>query len=462
MEAVRAERRYKKDGGAKYSTYLHKGLFYDLSKTYSDRLRQKKRSSVAIVELDAPVGEDGPDRLELSDGAAGIEVDLTRVKRAIAALEALCRAVTPPIRVAIVEGLLLHRAVNYSKQLWANGLNERYASGTTLADQIAKESAEAIAKTGVRFSDFTVFSEGENIRKLALIQLLRDGIMGTGETDARLLECVRCSGQFALSAVVQGWFVVSTMTCGACYKEMQLDESSCFGKRHTGEQQGYTTKHVECRIHCIDRAVCASNQVKGDKVMAKNKAVAVEDELEDVDFGETEEGAEAEEETEKPAKVKKAATAKSGKKAVAAAKAEKPVKAKKAKVAAEEEDEEEAPEEVGRWPFKRGSFMRWSFQSAYDGIKRQEFDDTIKKADKDPKVFLKVLRNGKNGQKTGVPTHSWKLSEEGGKLKISDVKYYGPRTRKAVEAKAAAKKTKVVAKKAAGAKSGKKKAAKAA
>ncbi len=449
MEAVRAEKRYKSDRKAKYSTYLHKGLFYDLRRTYTDRLRQKMRQSAGVVEIDAPIA-DGPDRLELPDGTPTVEVHHDRFKRAMGALECLCRAVTPPVRVAIVEGLLLQRQVNYGKQLYANGLNRRYAPGVTLGDQIAKESAEAIAKTGVKFSDFEVFAEGEKIRKLALIQLLRNGIMGTGETDARLLECVRCSGQFPLSAVVEGNFSVATMTCGACYGEMKEDESLCFGKAKTAERPGYSKKNIECRIHCIDRDICASNTVKGDRVMAKTKA-AVVDELEGVDFDETsDEGTDAE-----PVKAK--ASAKSGKKAVA--KAEKPAKpakvAKKAPV--QEEEEDEAPKEVGRWPFKNGSLMRWSFQSAYDGIKRQEFDDSIKKMNKKPEVFLKVLRNGKNGQKTGVPTHSWSLSEEGGRLKISNVKYYGAR-KSAAEAKPAKKvAAKAVAKKAAG----KKKAAKA-
>ncbi len=71
-----------------------------------------------------------------------------------------------------------------------------------------------------------------------------------------------------------------------------------------------------------------------------------------------------------------------------------------------------------------------------------------RQTNRDPRGFLKELQAGRNGNKSGAgATHTWKLNEEGSKLKIYNVKYLGkavPTEKLKVVAKA--KVTKAVAK----------------
>lgn len=414
MEAVKAERpgRFQEGAGSKFSTYLYTGLRNELSKSYTDRLRQQKRTSFGIVELDAPVpGKDNDAKMELPS-PMGDAVDYLRVRRGIAALEALCRGCSATSRILLVRGLLF-------------GLPLRAEELGRLAE------AQGVAKRlGIQWGDLTVFQKSEKSRRLALIQLVRGDIVGSADTDARVLECIECSGQFPLSAIREGRYVVSTMTCRACYRALKKSPGRCFGKVKGGGIEGYSAEDVECSTHCMDREVC--------KAVISKQGVGktmVDTELDDVEF----------DATEKPAK-KAASKAVKGK-------TEKAVKAAKASKKAKEEDDDPAPAEVGKWPFKNGSVMRWMFQTAYAGIKREAFDAAMKKSGRLAKTtidqWLKVLRSGKTNNKAGAPppTHTWKLNEEDWRLKITDVKYHGKAARKVADGTKAATETAKPAKK---------------
>lgn len=413
LEAVRAERkgRYQKNRGTKFSTYLYTGLFFDLSKTYADRLRVQKRSSKGVLELDAPRSEDDDRYLEIPDREAVPGERRERLRRAIFGLLAFCRAITPQQRVTVVKVLLCGKR----------------ASAADLAD--LKSTASVAARIGAKWDDFSVLTEAKKSRKMALIQLLSSGILSHEESDARVLECIGCSGQFTLGDVREGRYIVSTSTCRICYRELQRSAGSCFGKPKTEEREGYSENDVECRLHCQDRKVCrqfVNTQEKDKMATKKNDAEAqAEQELAEVTFDETEE-----EEAPKPKKAAKKV------KAAAPAAEEKPKAAKKAASKKEEaeEDDDPAPAEVGKWPFKGGnppSWMRYLWQSAYAGLKLKDFEAMLKAAGRSSEMekWKNWLRKGKNGLKTGNPTHTWKLNEEGGQLKIYAVKYHGPRER---------------------------------
>lgn len=435
LEAVQAEKRYKESAPAKYSTYLHRGLFYCLRKNYYDRFQLQKRNAAAIIEIDAPKYDDGP-IYEVVDRRPVVEVQVTQIKRAVNALEAFCRAVSPATCMVTVRGLLFGETINLEQKVVAGGRGYGGVTGRKmerLGDLVSRESAVAVQKLGIQWEDFGVFAGSEKSRKMALIQLLRSGIIGSTDTDARLLECIGCSGRFTLSDVRDGRFTVLTMTCRVCYQEMAEDPGRCFGKTKTTDQEGYSDKDVECRLHCLDRKVCGKfTLTKGDKVMAKKavkeaKGSAAVEELDDVEFDEVEDVA--------PVKAEKKPKGKSGKADKAkAVTAEKPEKAK-AKKAVKEED---VPEDVVEWPYRAGSLMRWIWQSFYNGIKRSEFESQLTQNGHKPEKWITWMRRGANGLKKGRATHTWKVNEEGGRFKLHAVKYVGDKAEgKKKKAKAA-------------------------
>lgn len=108
----------------------------------------------------------------------------------------------------------------------------------------------------------------------------------------------------------------------------------------------------------------------------------------------------------------------------------------KSKKAAEDEAEEDdpAPASVGNvWPFRAGSACRYVFRAAFEGVTLKAFAALFEKGGELYKAashdfMLKVLRQGYAG-KRGRHTHTWRLSEDGGRLKPFDVKYLGkPKT----------------------------------
>lgn len=406
LEAVAAEKRYDPSKPAKYSTYLMTGLQYALSKEVS-ATRVLSRASRGMVELDAPVSvSEGETRTrEVKSDAVGVDVSHEVRRRAVYGLCALCQRVSAECRLVIVKTLLFGRRL----ESWELVL-------------VMDEAMPVAAQLQLRWADLAVLREDEICRKMALIQLVRNAIIGLTETDARLLECVRCSGQFPLSAIREGRYVVSTMTCLACYcelKDLPFNES-CFGK--PSDTGGYDPKDVNCQIHCRDRLICRS-VAEGENIVADTET---KEALKDVDF----------EEEETPKKKK------------TTPKAEKANKAEtKSKASDEEEDPDNgpSPKEVGpRWPWKRNSHMRNAFAWIYQNKPtEEEFVKAFKKVGANTAGLLRLIRKGRSGK--GFITHTWKVDEQGGRLKIHDVKYLGPDGRAASEFKSE-RKTKAKAK----------------
>jgi hypothetical protein len=121
-------------------------------------------------------------------------------------------------------------------------------------------------------------------------------------------------------------------------------------------------------------------------------------------------------------------SAKAGK--PAATKTEKPKAAKPAKAekAAKEiaapptSKKQEIPPEFGdRLPYKEGSWMRFCLLKAAKpgGIKASVLQKLVEEGLASWKIQLAALRFGQAGRRR--PTHKWKLSEEGGVLKVYDI-----------------------------------------
>jgi hypothetical protein len=292
----------------------------------------------------------------------------------------------------------------------------------------------------------TLFME-EKSRKKALERLGEFVTIGMGkEMEARILECVRCTGRFSLLDVKSGRYVVETLTCRTCHKQMQKAPvtESCFGKEKTSTTEGYSEADVECRLHCRDRKVCRQFIQKGN-TMPDEK-----DPLEGVDLDAVDAtaAAVAKKKTAKAAPKKEAAAKKAKaekaeklKKTAAAEKAPKePAKEKKVstprQVKEKTEDEIDRdkflakhPECGPRLPHKNGSTMQYCFRQALEGVKAAKLQKEIEELGYSWGIMLMVLRRGFTGEKR--QTHTWKLNEEGGYFKLENVKYVG--TRKADE-----------------------------
>jgi hypothetical protein len=164
----------------------------------------------------------------------------------------------------------------------------------------------------------------------------------------------------------------------------------------------------------------AKVSTKVTKAVTEGKPKKVAKSVEDVDFDDVE-GTVTE---TKP----KATKTKAGK----VTKEEKPKRAKKEAV---EEEGVPVPEGMVKWPFKRGSIMQYLFQRMYEGVsvtelKKAFFDYSkqgVAKPDEDRierawKFMVAVMRRGYGG--TGhTSNHTFKLNEDGGRFKITNVKY---------------------------------------
>jgi hypothetical protein len=100
--------------------------------------------------------------------------------------------------------------------------------------------------------------------------------------------------------------------------------------------------------------------------------------------------------------------------------------------------DEAPPKEVGpRWPFRNGTIMRYCFKMAYQGIKTSELRRRIERpcecrvekgqtqCQKHGTNWLSKLATLRGYRQRKFPTHSWKLDEKNGWLKIYDVKFLG-------------------------------------
>ena len=443
VAALYSEASFQEGKNAKFSTFLYNGLDMALIKYHTGRLGRKKRTT-ALTEIDA-VTEDGM-RMELPDTAA-LCTERLDVE---ASVLALARAVSDEAVVVLVRGLLC---------------GDPAACRNTSA---VEELHIAAKKLGLSYQTLAEVQKDEKIRRKTLTTLGNE-VMLSSRSDAKLrvLECVQCSGRFTLGDVGAKRFYVEAMTCRSCYRELAAKPStlSCFG--------AYDSEAIECTMHCFDRQACreikecgmAKKTTEEKPVTAKkSKAVkaAVEvDDLDGIDFGDipdVEAEAAVVEAAEKP--VKKAKTvkavepvpeAKAGK-----VKPEKPVKvAKVAKAAPVKREDPDGvpPKEVGwRWPFKANSGMRWLFIKMLEGIstkqmpkvratmeaERMDEEGNTQKGYSWP-LMLKCMRMCRSGIEPRI-THTWKVSEEGGSMKIYDVKCIVPNPA-LVEAKVKEKKT---------------------
>lgn len=412
LAAVKAERpgQWEASKGAKFSSYLFKALKFELSKSYTDRLRVEKRSGV-VVELDAPLpGTDTT--FQVPDQTESVESTHTQARRATYGFEQLCRGCSPQVRVSLVSVLLCGARPN-AKEL----------------EMVAVEAMPVATKLGLRWEDLEVLQKNQKIRQQTLNQLVSSGIIGLADTDARVLECLECKGRFTLSQVADGTYHVGTSTCRSCFHKLYKSKESCFGRRKTARREGYSESDVECQLHCMDREACRQY------ILTRENGTMV-DELEDVDFSE-----------DKPKKSGKKAAGKSGAKKVKKAKA---VVTETVTMTGEEAkwwtkyDDEAPPEQLPRWPFKLGSKMQRLFMRFVHGVSRKEYDEMMTKAGLNPAQWLKdVFEKGKHFAKNGSELReSWKLSEEGGRLKLIDLKFHGAKSEFKTDAKA--KKTEAV------------------
>lgn len=405
IAALSASKSYRRGKGAKFSTYLYTGLKHHLAR-YRTSLSMEKRSLAGIVELDAPLSSDSDTTMEL---AGSVGIDSQEEINCIKSFVSLCRAVSSPAIEVLVRGFL-------------------FSDPRKATPQLVAEISGAAQKLGVCLSDFQLLTgrgqgAGENIRKKLLTAVVTEVRIHMGtEESIRCLECTECAGEFSIAAVREGRFIVSTMTCRTCYRKMQAAPSSvsCFGKRKRPGKDGFSKAETECRLHCPDRKVC-KQQIKELKKMGGNKNGSTD--IDDVNFDDVEEKSKtATAKADKPAKKKpaKADATKTKKKADKPAKAAKPAKAKKAK--AEEEDDDPSPKEAGpRWPFKKGSSMRYVFQRMFGGVNKKALQEEVEKGGYNWPLQLKKMRQGKR------KTHTWKLNEEGSTYKIYDLKYIGPK-----------------------------------
>ena len=426
--AVEALGTHSKRKGQKYSTHLYNRINWG-SGHMALSLGRKKRRANGLVELDAPIPGDSEHFFELPDHTARKTLDagvdaadrVSAFRRLVVAVQS---GVTPkPAQYEAVEHLV---------RVLLFGHRTRTPDPT-----ISSLLAAAAQQAQIKFVDLKGLSEDGRSQKELLQWAAGCAIMGMGaENKLRCLECIRCRGKFTLTDVREGIYYLEPGVCRSCYKFMQADPGTCFGKVHSKAQEGFQATDTACRLHCPDREVCRTIAKRRKRV--GEKAAVLDDKL-----------AKGLDKLDAPAKATSEKSAKSGNKKVNEKKAEKPAAAK---AKAEEADQyPPAPKSIGGvWPFRDGTAMRYCFYTLFTtegGLTPKAFANLFRKADKaaglksGPLVganhdfMLKVMKSGVNCSSWhggSVLTHGWKFSEEGGRYRIYDVKFLG----KAKEAKA--------------------------
>lgn len=412
IAACAAERGHSLEKGAKFSTYCYRGVDMALLDVHVGFLGRKKRTG-AIVELDYKDPDTELPPVVLAD----TQSDFTQELDIVASVLALARAVSERAVVVLVRGLLC-----------GDGAATRYPAEV-------EELRVAATKLQLSYSQLGGIQKSEKIRRKCLTSIGKH-VMLSSESDAKLrvLDCVGCRGRFTIGDVYEDRFVVDTMTCSKCYRGMASESSalSCFGSWNRGD--------TACRLHCLDRVQCKhfkenSMSAKSDKtgkkkvpVEAKGKKVVT---IDDMDFGDI-----------PSVKVEETKTVEKKVKAAKSAKADKPEKAAKVKktpAAAKtkiEDPDGTPPKEVGwRWPYKANSGMRYLFKKMLEGLSASQVAKVQK--DLEGKSFkwaflLKCLRQGASGIQPRI-THTWRVDETGGGLKIYDVKCIVPDPSKVVD-----------------------------
>ena len=447
MAAVQAQGIYN-PAFSKFSTYLTPRLAWTFSDVL-DKFGQAKRALPGrVIELDSPETDSRMIESAVTEVPKDCDFEQAQV------FVRFCERVRPDALVILLRGILCGNPVPLFKKYYGAIRHIRYL----------------VKKHGLRYVDMLTLTKNERAREIALTMLANSSILKVGQVmSVKILECVSCGGHFGLEAVRTGRYIPETMTCRVCYGRMREADSaiSCFGKVKTDTHEGYSESDVECRIHCRDRNICRQIITKGTN-MGNDALKEAEKEL--AGFAEpSKESAKA-----KPAKAVKASKPKPKPKPKAEAKTEtkpkamghkhkKPAKKAAAKsgkvpvVRLRKPDEEAPPKEIGPyWPFRIGSMMQKVFSLAYKGIPGKKlkaiverpFEKTCKCVPCKTKegickhngcswrIMLTMLRTEHNdGKHNGErKTHTWKLSDEDGIIKVYDVKFVG----KVAKSKAAA------------------------
>lgn len=421
-----------RSGGQKFSSHLFAALDWHMSHLCKG-LTYAKRRAVGIVELDAPLpSTDESSGATVLDGFSDPQTT-EEVTACVHNREAVL--VFHGFVEAIRTGPAEHRstAIEHVVRVLLFGQYSRQA----VAEETLQTLAGAARRANICYAELKGCTENEETRKKLLHYAAAAVIMDSDrENKLRYLECVKCTGKFTLADVRERRYFLGPAMCRSCYSDMADDPTVCFGKPKTETREGYRVQDVECRLHCPDRGVCReisketamkTKAAKTEKAGAKAGKVdvaALADDLKKLDV--------------KTATAKVAKTEKAG---------AKPVKAAKATKKEPEAAEDDGPKELGGvWPWRAGSAMRYVFQSAWEGITLKAFAALfVGKKDGKPAgelhgaanhdYMLKKLRSGSAGKAT--KTHSWKLSEDGGRLKIYDAKYLlGKKAKPAAEPEA--------------------------
>jgi DNA-directed RNA polymerase specialized sigma24 family protein len=413
------EPKYDKSGGASFPTYLYTGLVNRLSHVRAP-LRRVKRAATAMVELDAPVGEDGDQEFQLPSDET--EPGTLQVEGAVKGFLALCRLLKPATLRGLVTQLLCGQEVR--------GIAGRLGSTEPSA---VDEIRAAIKKVGLELSDLELIVQHTETRKKCLTRVGGLVSIVSGEADGPVLECSVCHGRSMISSITskQFPFNVETMTCSSCYKKLSKSRKSCFGKK-------FLATAVECKLHCPDKKVCgAVVQTKERKRKMKDEELdteTVENETEDEDFSTIDESAvetaKAKGTAKKAAKTEK--TVKTSTKKSAAATKKAPAKSEKKaatpskKVAAKETKKTAKPTkdaDDGMLPFRAGTAKRWVISQAVkkEGVSIKTLKAKLVAAGNNFNFMMNVLK-GNAGFVKGKETHKWKFREEDGTAYVYDMK----------------------------------------
>lgn len=396
IAALTVEKKFSTKGGSKFSSYLFTGLDWRGSQINAALAQPKRFTKTDIVEIDKPLPDDSGRSYEIpTEGRQGKSLNL------VASFVSLCRAVSQDAIIVLVRGLL-------------------FADNRRATPELCSEIKAAALKLGIGMDDLLLIGRDETTRKKLLQSVSKDVIMGL-DTDSKLrcLECVECEGEFTVGAIREGRFFVSTMTCATCHGKMQQasPSESCFGKAKRPDREGYSKADVECRLHCPDRKVCRKF-VKGELPVknASKAAAGTATAVDDVDFSEVEPASKENDTKKKTASVKKGKTEKKGK-----VKAEKKAKTKAEKAPKEPKvDPDPPPKGLAKWPYKAGSMMRFVLSAMLEGVDKKKIQKQVEDSNFSWSLMLGIMRR----QKAKKGKFTWKLSEEGDRYKITDLKQH--------------------------------------
>jgi DNA-directed RNA polymerase specialized sigma24 family protein len=456
IAAWKAEKTFDKRKKAKFSTYLFTGLDMVYSGLLSP-LRQKKRCSNGMEELDAPaVSEISSDYTQqtavyadiLTDGVAS---SLTQ-QAAVSSLLAVFGVADPEVQYLLLE---------VASGNWR--FNVRHSK---LVRRLRRLSRWHHATE----HDYNLLSDNADVKAQVIEGMSR--LTNIEVADSRLLLCGECGKLFSLTDVRAGRYVASSLACAACLTKLQGEpvNSTCFGKRKVVQdgrtlRQGFSESNAACRLHCRDRVACKNYAARKGTHMIGDAAVLDDVQLEDVAVpaktlksapaakkvgdGKKKAGIKlVDKGTKKANKVLKGKTKKVAAKVAKVAKKGTAKKAKskdevvrkprKQRSAAKIDPHSEKGkalvkanlDEKGRdLPYKNPSALRKLFVFALrPGRTLAELTAKAKTLDLksgDPSFQLASLRACKSGDSSLRPypsTHTWKLDEENGAFHIHGVK----------------------------------------